>query len=290
MKPTIGVVVAGLTFAVSLGASTPQFRTTTKTVAVYATVIDKAGAPVRDLTAADFQIEDGGAKTPITVFKSDVEPISVAVLLDTSPSLFPVASRTGLAVGEFMKHLTAGDRACAGTFSQSVTLDPSLSGDASVIVRRLASPTPWPAGTAIWDAVDAGRKALEPEGGKRVVILVTDGADNSSRTDPNEARNGLQRAGLMVYAIAVRGRFGLDTSEIGALANATGGRTIELRAADDIPAAMAAIADELHHQYTIGFTPEKLDDKLHRVEVKVKRAGLTVRAARSYLAAKADGR
>ena len=49
---------------------------------------------------------------------------------------------------------------------------------------------------------------------------------------------------------------------------------------------MAAIAEELHHQYVLGFSPEKLDDKLHRVEVKLKRKDLTVRAARTYFAAK----
>ena len=93
----------------------------------------------------------------------------------------------------------------------------------------------------------------------------------------------------MVYAIAIRGRFGLDTTELGALANATGGRSIELRSGDDIPAAMRAIADELHQQYVIGFSPAKLDDKLHRLDVKVNRSGVTVRARRTVLGGEGGG-
>jgi hypothetical protein len=59
----------------------------------------------------------------------------------------------------------------------------------------------------------------------------------------------------MVYAIPLRGRFGLATSEIGALANATGGPAIELKSADDIPAAMSWIADELHLHYEARTVP-----------------------------------
>jgi Ca-activated chloride channel family protein len=243
---------------------------------------------VNDLTAADFQIEDNGARQTISVFKNDVQPITIAILLDASPSLFPAAARTATAVAEFTKRLLPADRAAIGTFSHAVTLDPQLTGDPATLLARLAAPAPWPAGTALWDAIEAGRSALTTEGGRRVVLVVTDGADNASRDDPNETRSALQREGVMVYAIAVRGRFGLDTSEIGALANATGGRSQTLASADDIPAAMQRIADELHHQYVLGFSSAALDDKLHRLDIKVKRRDLVVRARRTYLASKVD--
>jgi VWFA-related protein len=94
----------------------------------------------------------------------------------------------------------------------------------------------------------------------------------------------------MVYALAVRGRFGLDMSDLGALANATGGRSIELKSSADISTAMQRIADELHAQYVLGFNPAKLDGKLHRLDISVKRSGATVRARRTYFAAKPDGK
>ena len=284
-------VCAGLAAACLAAPAAGQvFKSGARAVPIYATVTDSSGGLVTDMTAADFLIDDNGARQSITVFKSDVQPITMAILLDTSPSLFPAFSRTAAAVKEFTRLLSPGDRACLGTFSHVVTLDPTLTEDPETLLGRLSTPAPWPAGTAIWDAVEAGRNALAAEGGRRVVLIVSDGADNASRIDPNEARTTLQREGVMVYAILLRGRFGLDTSDIGALANATGGRAIELKSADDIPAAMKRIADELHHQYVIGFSPEKLDDKVHRLDVKVKRPGVTVRARKSYYAARTDPR
>ncbi|HET9371165.1 MAG TPA: VWA domain-containing protein [Vicinamibacterales bacterium] len=288
-RPRAAVFAVFVSLALGLLLHAQQtFRSSTSIVAVYATVTDARGALVTDLGAADFEISDNGARQNITVFKSDVQPITIAILLDTSPSLFPAAGRTASAVAEFTKRLMPGDRAAIGTFSHAVTLDPQLTSDPVTLLARLGAPGPWPAGTALWDAIEAGRAALANEGGRRVVLVVTDGADNASRVDPNATRSALQREGVMVCAITVRGRFGLETSEIGALANATGGRSTTVQSADDIAAAMQRIADELHQQYVLGFSPKTLDDKLHRLEVQVKRRDLVVRARRMYLASKTE--
>jgi Ca-activated chloride channel family protein len=275
---------------VALVAWSQVYKTGTHVVPIYATVTDARGQLVRDLTAADFEIQDNGARQTVSMFTNDVQRVTVAILLDESPSLFPAASRTTAAVTEFTTRLLPDDRACIGMFGHTVTLDPQLTGNPQTLLARLNGPKTWPAGTALWDAIDAGRAALAAEGGRRVVLVVSDGADNASRVDPNDVRIRLQREGVLVYAIGVRGRFGLETSELGALASASGGRGIELRGSDDLPAVMAAIADELHHQYVIGFSPASLDGRLHRLEVKIKRPGLTVRARRMYLAANSEAR
>ena len=286
------MAVAGIASALNPGTSAQQqvFTSRTQVVPIYATAVDARGQLVSDLTAADFQIEDNGARQVITVFKHDIQPITIAILLDASPSLFPAAGHAGAAVRELTSRLLPDDRACLGTFSQSVTLDPRLAAGGELLLGRLDAPAPWPAGTAIWDAIEAGRSALAAEGGRRVVLVVTDGADNASRVDPDVTRAGLQREGVMVYALLVRGRFGLDTTEIGALANATGGRWLELKSSVDLPAAMQGIVDELHHQYVLGFNPAALDGKVHRLDVKTKRPGVIVRARRTYVAATAVDR
>jgi Ca-activated chloride channel family protein len=283
---TVALAKVGIVAA----AAGAQFKSGTRAVPIYATVTDPSGGLVTDLTAADFLIDDNGARQTVSVFTNDIQAITIAILLDISPSLFPVFSRTASALKEFTGRLTHDDRACLGMFSHVVTLDPKLTDNPETLLGRLATPTPWPAGTAIWDAVEAGRAALEAEGGRRVVLIVSDGADNASRVDADKTRATLQREGVMVYAILLRGRFGLDASEIGALANATGGRAMELKTADDIPAAMQRVADELHHQYVIGFSPGRLDDRVHRLDVKVKRPGVTVRARKTYYAAATDPR
>jgi Ca-activated chloride channel family protein len=274
-----------LSVAVLAPAGTQQvFKSGTHMVPIYATATNAKGELIRDLTLADFLVDDNGARQRLTVFENGEQPITIALLLDVSPSLFPAAGRAAAAVTEFANRLLPGDRACAGTFGHTVVLDPGLTGSADVLRNRLSAPAPWPAGTAMWDAIDAGRTALANEGGRRVVLVVTDGTDNASRVNPDETRATLQREGVLVYAIGIRGRFGLETSEIAALARATGGRAVELKSTDEIGPAMQRIADELHHQYLIAFSPAHLDGRVHRLDVKSKRPGITIQARRMYVA------
>jgi len=269
----------------------PVFRGTVQTVPVYATVTDASGAFVTDLTAGDFEVDDNGLRRPITVFKRDLQPITVAILVDRSPSLFPVVTRLQDVAGAFARRLIDGDRACLGTFSQVVSLEPALTNDVDALIRHFGDDVPWPAGTAMWDAIEAGRAALEREGGRRVILIVTDAADNCSRGDVDTIRTRIQVDGVMVYAVGQRGREGIDLGALTALARATGGWAFELRPADDVAAVAQRIADELHRQYVLGFSPRALDDTTHRIDVKVARRGLTVRARRSYFASsKADVR
>jgi Ca-activated chloride channel homolog len=260
------------------------FRTGVNTVPIYATVTDSRGALVADLSAQDFEVEDEGRRQPITVFNRDVQAMTIAILLDRSPSVFDVSQRLHTAVTEFVGRLLPADRACLGTFSHVVTLNPSLTSEHDALLRHLGDDAPFPAGTALWDAVEAGRASVAGEGGRRVVLIFTDAADNSSRLDIDDTRTALQKDGVMTYAVGVRGREGLETRELTAITRATGGWYFELKPADDVAGRMQQIADELHRQYAIGFTPSALDDRLHRIVVKVKRPGLTVRARRAYFA------
>jgi len=68
------------------------------------------------------------------------------------------------------------------------------------------------------------------------------------------------------------------------IAGATGGGYFELTSTNDLGATFAKVADELHHQYALGFTPEKLDGKMHVLDVRLAAEGLSVRARKSYLA------
>jgi hypothetical protein len=97
-------------------------------------------------------------------------------------------------------------------------------------------------------------------------------------------RARVQRDGVMFYAMSIRGREGIDTSELRALARATGGWSFELKPVDDVVAAARRVVDELHRQYLLGFAPASLDDKLHRIDVKVKKPGYSVHARPSYVA------
>jgi VWFA-related protein len=264
------------------------FRSDVRTVPVYATVVDGAGNVVTGLTANDFKITDNGRTAPVTVFVNDIQSVSVAVLLDTSPSVMAEFDRAQSAVIELAKRLLPDDHATVGVFSHVVTLDPELTSSTSTLIQRLGASAPFPAGTAIWDALDAGRAAVTMQSGRRVVLIVTDADDNCSRLEADIARSRLEREGVAVYGLGVRGRDGLQSGELGALVRLTGGGYMELRPADSAATVMGRIADELHQQYLLGFTPATLDDKLHRLSVKTTKPGVSVRARGSYLAASHD--
>jgi Ca-activated chloride channel family protein len=283
--PFTFVVTATLASGSLVATQAPQpFRTAANTVPVYATVTDSRGALIRNLTAEDFEIEDEGKRQPVTVFSRDAQSMTIAILLDRSPSVFGLAQRMQTAVNEFVARLLPADRASLGTFSHVVTLDPALTSDRATLLRHLADEAPFPAGTALWDALAAGHAAVAGEAGRRVVLLFTDAADNSSRSDIDDVRTALEKDGVMTYAVGVRGREGLQVRELTAMARATGGWYFEMKPDDDVAARMQQVADELHHQYAIGFTPRTLDDRMHRIEVKMKRPGFTVRARRAYFA------
>jgi Ca-activated chloride channel family protein len=260
------------------------FRSDISAVPVYATVTDAEGSLVTDLRIDDFEIQDNGRKQPITTFANGPQPLSVAILLDNSPSLFGVSDRAQKAVLAFAHDLAATDRACLGTFSHVVTLNPELTSNPDALVKHLGDDAPFPAGTALWDAIDAGRTVLASVAGRRVVLVVTDAVDNSSRANIDAVRAGLLQDGVMVYAIGMHGREGLQRGDISAIARVTGGAYIELNPNVDVEAFMKRIADELHHQFVLGFAPVALDDKLHRIDVRIRRAGYSVRARRSYVA------
>jgi VWFA-related protein len=71
-----------------------------------------------------------------------------------------------------------------------------------------------------------------------------------------------------------------------AIAGETGGGYFELRNSADLAATFSRVADELRRQYLIGFEPQKLDGKMHKIEVRIKKGGMKVRARKEYHAAK----
>jgi hypothetical protein len=73
------------------------------------------------------------------------------------------------------------------------------------------------------------------------------------------------------------------------IAAATGGGYFELTSTRDLASTFARVADELHHQYALGFTPEKLDGKMHDLTVRLSRSDLIARARKRYLASKVPG-
>ena len=311
--------------ALALLVTFPQapFRSGAYTVAVYATVADHTGRLVPNLEGTAFEIYDNGKRQTITTFANDVQPITVVMMLDRSGSMYRNFSLVQRAAQAFVERMIPGDKARVGSFAARVQVDPrgftSDRGELLDILRtelQEAGPTP------LWNAINVGITALLHEQGRRVILVFTDGIDRPMNGGNNASlRDVMRRAqheGVMVYAIGLasqqvgpgRGRgpavatprggcgsFGGFGSRpdvqkpdpgLPRIAAETGGGYFELTRANDLAATFARVADELHHQYALGFEPTKLDGKTHKVQVRLTTPGLTARARKSYVAARLE--
>lgn len=267
------------------------FRSTSQTVAIYATVLDKNGRLVPDLEEKHFEVFDNLALQPLTLFKSDVQPITVVVMLDTSGSMTLNLERLKIAAEQFVLRLLPADRAKIGSFSDKILISPRFTGDRDELVRILHEDIQFGNPTFLWDAIDRSMDELKNETGRRVVLVFTDGEDETSRkVDFDDVLTRAQNEDYMIYAIGLESRILNMTTRpdrnLRRLAEQTGGGYFELKKTDDLNATFTRVADELHRQYVLGFEAEQLDNTVHRLDVRTKIPGMTVRARKSYLASR----
>jgi len=287
-----------LTAAAALPAQQPPvFRAGTQTVSLFATVTDATGRLIPQLAKEDFEILDNNKPQTVTLFVNDIQFIKVVVLLDESGSMVNNLGRVKDAAEQFLLRLLPQDRARIGSFEDKITLSPEFSNDRDALIRFLQEKLQYGNGTRLWDAVDTGMSALSDLEGRRVVLVFTDGGDDPGPGKQVKYDTVLKRAeaeGYMVYAIGFHskcrcgytGRM-IETDpdpSLKKIAAESGGGYFELKEGADLSSTFTRVAQELHSQYVIGFTPENMDGKLHALQVRVKRPGMTARARKSYIA------
>ena len=329
--------VAGVVTAVAaLAGQEATFKAGNRTVAVYATVTGADGRLVPSLTRDAFSILDNGRRQNLTLFSSDLQPITVVMLLDRSGSMRGNFSLVQQAAEAFVEVMRPDDKARIGSFSNGIQVDPrDFTSDPAELQAILRTELQAEGPTPLWNAVNVGITALLHQQGRRVVLVFTDGMDSpmSSSQSNSSLKDVMKRAeeeDVMVYEIGLapsagggggygrhggggyprgghgggggfggfgRGGFGggrgprppapsADHPDEGLakIAAVTGGGYFELTSTSDLAATFSRVADELHRQYALGFTPDKLDGKMHTIEVHVSGEGMMARARKSYLA------
>ena len=272
-------------------AQQPTFRTGTRTVALYATVTDAQKRLVPDLEQDDFQIYDNDKLQTIDLFVNEVQPITVVVMLDTSASMTGNLKLLEQAAEQFLMRMLPKDKGLVGAFNDKIEFYPStFTNDRDRLIRALHD-LDFGNPTRLYDAIAASMDRLDKIDGRRVVLVFTDGEDTGSRTNDGSVLDQARREEVMIYAVGLRSDYfngarqvrSKPDSGLKRLAEETGGGYFELDKTSDLAPTFTRVAQELHSQYVLGFTPTQLDGKIHRVAVKAK-AGMMVRARRSYLA------
>jgi Ca-activated chloride channel family protein len=291
-------------------AQQPTFRTGAKTVAVYATVTSRDGRLLSNLQREAFEVREGGKPQPITVFSNEVQPISVVVMLDRSGSMRGNVGLVERAAEEFVQRLAPGDAARIGTFAERIEIQPAaFSSDREALLSILRSNLPVSGPTPLWNATDEAIAALREREGRKVILLFSDGGDAPSNFRSNnrsimDVMRRAQQEDVMVYAIGLQttvlqgprgprggiGSLGGSMTSVrpdpglAAIADDTGGGYFELTRAENLGETFAQVAEELHHQYALGFEPAKLDNRMHKIDVRVSEKGAKVRSRKEYFA------
>lgn len=287
MRSVVVLVAASTVLVAALTAQEmPKFRSATRTVVLHATARSDDGRLVPDLNKDAFTVLDNGRPVEISVFSNDPQPLTVALLIDMSGSMERHFLRVRDGMRELVNALHAGDRLRIGSFGEEVALSPHLTGDKQRLMRVLDEEL-WPGGgTPMWSAALTGMSSLAGEPGRRVVLVVTDGADNGQAMGfdggAGEVRSRATNDDFMVYAIGIEGT-GLEP-QLKDIAEETGGGHFDLAAGDDLASTFARVVDELRHQYVLGFTPAVLDGRRHRLDVKLSDKRMSARARRNYVA------
>src|SRR3954453_7694589 len=288
-KPLAAVAaLAGALSIPLLAQQGPTFKSGTQIVSLFVTVTDPQRRLIPGLTKEDFEVFDNEKAQPLVYFDNSVRPINVVVMLDTSGSMTLTIDLLKQAAEQFLLRLLPDDKGRVGAFNDKIQFNARWSSDRDQMISD-AKNLDYGNGTRLWDAAAASLDELKNIDGRKVILLFTDGDDTESKTRLGTVMDRARAEEVMIYTIGLESKFlGTTTkpdSGLRKIAEETGGGYFELKRATDLAPTFTKVAQELHSQYVIGFAPTQLDNKVHKLSVKMKQPGMTAQARRSYLAA-----
>ena len=281
-------VPASLVGARFLAAQQPTFRVGAQNVPVYVTVTDASKRLVPGLAQEDFEIFDEKSRAQINIFDNQIQPVTVAVMLDSSGSMTMNLELLKQAAEQFVIRLLPADKGRIGYFNDKIAFLSEFSSDRDMLISSIKD-MQFGNPTRLYDSLLFSLDELRPIEGRKVILSFTDGADTASRGGLGEVLRRSREEEVMIYGIGLESRIqGMRTRPDGALrklAEETGGGYFELKDTDDLGPTFTRVAQELHSQYLLGFEPQT-DGKVHKIDVRVTRPGLIARGRKTYQAPK----
>lgn len=287
------------------GAQAPQngkngvftFRANVDEVVLYATVVDEHQHLIKTLKKDDFTVYEDGVKQTISAFRQEDVPISLAILIDNSGSMREKRSAVNLAAIDLVRASNPQDQTFIVNFSDEAYLDQDFTSNVSLLEKGL-SHIDAKGGTALYDAVVAAADHLAKDTSrpKQVILIITDGEDNSSSTTLEQTVRRIQDLqGPIVYSIgllydAQDGREGRRARKaLQLLSDETGGLAFFPKSLNQVDAVAQEVAQDIRSQYILGYHPTKpISEGGYRViQVSAKAKGygkLTVRTREGYFA------
>jgi VWFA-related protein len=290
-------LLSGAAFLLRAQDGDTVFSTDVKIVSLLATVLDKQGRIIHDLTKDEFQVMENGRPQTIKYFSRDSDlPLTIGLMVDTSMSQVRVIGAERGASFRFLDKILREDKdqVFISKFDMTVQVSQPLTSSREKLEKALVFvDTPTRAelrsqaggGTLLFDAtVNASKDIMAKRQGRKALIILSDGGENGSDATLSDAIEAAQHADTMIYSILFGGSEG--RSILQRMSRETGGGFFEVTKKQSIDQIFDVIQAELRGQYSLGYTsdvPVRISE-FRKLQLTVKQKGLVVQARDRYWA------
>jgi Ca-activated chloride channel homolog len=298
-------LAAGLSLAVGAGLAqgppvsqddVPVFTADTRLVVVHASVLDRSGKLVTNLSESAFKVQENGVDQAIKIFRREDIPVSMGIIIDNSGSMRDKSAKVAAAALALVRASNPQDEVFIVNFNDDAYLDQPFTNDIKKLEQALERYNT-KGGTAMRDAISTSLDYMKEKGkkDKKVLMVVTDGNDNTS----NVSQEDLVRKGqsdVLIYSIGILGdeeprEARRAKRALHDLAVASGGQDYYPKDLAEVDKITPEVAQEIRNQYTLAYSPinPTLDGTFRKITVSVNAPGRpTVRTRNGYYASQAS--
>jgi VWFA-related protein len=292
------VAIGAVTFALAQQKDEiTKFSVGTKLVVCHTTVMDRTGHLITNLTKDQFTVLENGAPQEIRNFKREDVPVSMGLIIDNSGSMREKRSKVEAASLALVKDSNPDDEVFVVNFNDEAYLDLPHQKDFTSDIKEMEEALTRidsRGGTAMRDAIRMSIDHLKEKAhkDKKVLVVVTDGNDNSSVIGLENLVKAAQQSETLIYGVGLLGdeerrEAARATRALKSLGEATGGAVFFPKELNEVDKIAHQVAHDIRNQYTIEYSPSNtnMDGTFRQIKVLVKAPGNpTVRTRSGYYA------
>jgi Ca-activated chloride channel family protein len=299
LKVWLVALIAGVLAGATPRAQVPTFKSGIDLVSFSVTVLDRRGSFVTDLTEPDFEVYEDGKKQVLKYFVSGSQagdaalpPLHLGVLLDISGSMEDEMTLSRSAAIKFLNTLGEAEDMTLVDFDMEVRVARYSHADFPSLVERIRSRKA-DGFTALYDALAVYLDGASSQDGRKILVLYTDGGDNTSNITFGDTLTLLRGSDVTVYSIGFLQHAGSASVELRSrlqqMAELTGGQSFFPNSLKSLDGVYEKIRDEVRAQYAMGYVSSnaRQDGSWRKVEIRIVRSGvkdIKIRTRKGYFA------
>jgi Ca-activated chloride channel family protein len=292
LRVILSILATSMLWGSMLWGQEATFRTDARLVVLNVSVFDQHGKVVRDIPLSAFKVYENGEVQTISLFRQEDVPISLGLIIDNSASMTDKRGRVASAALALVQASNPQDEVFIINFNEKAVLAKEFTNNVKELENALRN-LDAKGETAMRDALLLGIEHLRHRAhrDKKVLVVVTDGEDNSSVETQAHLAEVAQQNDVIIYAVGLLGAEEPESAararkQLDELTQQTGGRTWFPNDVAEIASIAPEIAHEIRNQYVVAYTPTNLaaDGTFRKIRVDVDVPGVLVRTRSGYYA------